>query len=91
MVVGGASTGSWRNGQNVREILPEPGEQEHVVGGGVLDGFIDSWRPLSGNIWVKARLLQAQQVGGTAVGLQGRFPADDDGRGAEDLSCQVSY
>lgn len=90
VVVGGASAGGRRNGQHVREILPELGEQEDVVSGGVLDGFIDSWGPLSGTLWVMTRLLQAQQVGGTAVGLQGRVPADDDGRGAEDLSCQVS-
>lgn len=59
VVVGGASTGGRRNSQHVREILPELGEQEHVVSGGVLDGFIDSWSPLRGTFWVMARLLQA--------------------------------
>lgn len=90
MVVGGASTGGRRNGQHVGEILPELGEQEDVVRGGLLDGLIDSWSPLSGTFWVKARLLQAQLVVGPTVGLKRRIPADDDGRGAEDLSCQVS-
>lgn len=59
VVVGGASTGGRRNSQHVREILPELGEQEHVVSGGVLDGFIDSWSPLRGTFWVMTRLLQA--------------------------------
>lgn len=59
VVVGGASTGGRRNGQHVGEILPELGEQEDVVSGSVLDGFIDSWSRLSGSFWVKTRLLQA--------------------------------
>lgn len=59
VVVGGASPGGRRHGQHVGEILPELGEQEDVVSGGVLDGFIDSWSPLSGTFWVKTRLLQS--------------------------------
>lgn len=58
VVVGGASTGSRRNGQHVGEILPELGEQEDVVSSSVPDGFIDSWSPLIGPFWVKTRLLQ---------------------------------
>lgn len=89
VVVGRASTRGWSHSQHVREVLPELGEQEHVVSSGVLDGFIDSWRPLGGTFRVKTRLLQGQQVGGTAVGLQGRVPTGYDGRGAEDLGCEV--
>lgn len=89
VVVGGACTGGWRNGQHVGEILPELGEQEDVVSGRVLDDFIECWSPLSGTFREDTGLLQAEQVVGTAVGLKGRVPAGDDGGGAEDLSGQV--
>lgn len=57
MVIGRAGTSGRRNGKHVREILPELGEQEHGVSCGVLDGLIDSWRPLVGNIRGDASLL----------------------------------
>lgn len=55
----------------------------------MLDGLVESWRCLVGYIWGDASLLQGEQIVGTAVWLQGRVPADDDGSGAEDLSRQV--
>lgn len=89
MVVGSPGCSCRGNGQHIREILPEFGEQEDVVIGAVLDGLVDQWRSLVWKGWRDPGLLQGEQVVGTSVGLQGGVPADDDGCGAEYLSCQI--
>lgn len=58
VVVGRASTSGRCNSQHIQVILPEFGEEEHIVSGGMLDGFVDRWNPLTGYFWGNASLLQ---------------------------------
>ena len=85
VVVGGPGAGRRGHGEHVREVLPEVGEQEDRVRGGLLDDPVERRAAVGRD----ARLLQGEQVVGPAVGLLGRVPADDDDRGAEDLHRQV--
>lgn len=86
MVYGRSCTGCRGDFYDVGKILPELGEKVDVVCGSFGDGDVN--RAVDG--WVgHTRLLEAQLIEDSAVGLQRRVPADNYSRRAIDRSSEV--